>query len=142
MKINVREVNNSIWLLLPVAIVIAEIVAIFNGGFHYSLLGLALGILTVGTIVWIPSMAFTFFTEAYMLNEKSTETSVLLIFGFETAVTFFIITLLFGGLASGIPFLALGMSVATQLSRWMYLKHKNRLYKKSEIEQNENLLDI
>ena len=135
---NTKIVKHSIWLMLPVSVVMVYFLISASGFFELNLLWtVPFMVLTYGFFIWGPSMLMTYLLESIILSKESSLQQVILVFNIETGITFLIIGLLFGGLSSGIPFLALGMSVVIQICRVFYIRHKLNVIKKKEQLSNE-----
>jgi hypothetical membrane protein len=140
-EINKNKVKTSIWLILPVSSVIGILIALFNGMFDWHIFLIPFFILTYGAIIWIPSIIFTALLEHFSIRERSTEKTILAVFGIETTMTFVVMLLIFGSYTALIPFLALGMSVVIQLARWYYLKHNDRMFHKAGPAESTVIID-
>lgn len=134
--------------MVPLAIPITGLFFAFSEGFGrgdspleaffmFAVLGL-----TYGAIFWIPAVLGCFIIEAVAVGTKSTQLNV--------AIAFLIEWVLASAIMAGIfneGFLDLGAVVvaaaigATQLLRWWYLKHKNRMYKFAAPQLQEDVLD-
>jgi hypothetical protein len=124
--------------MLPVSVVMVYFLISASGFFELNLLWtVPFMVLTYGFFIWGPSMLMTYLLESIILSKESSLQQVILVFTIETGITFLIIGLLFGGLSSGIPFLALGMSVVIQICRVFYIRHKLNVIKKKEQLSNE-----
>lgn len=140
MLINRKNVMLSIWLMLPVSMVIGMLLSLAYGGFSWVLL-IPFFILTYGAFVWVPSIIFTNVFEYCFIDERASEQTVAMLFGFETLITFFVILFTFGVDIAEVAFLALIMSVIIQLFRWGYLKRKGRMYVEPKNETKEECIN-
>lgn len=131
---NTKVVKKSIWLMLPVSIVLVYIMVLFQGDVTWETLWVVpFGILTYGAIIWIPSMIMTYSLETFFIDESSDLLRVILIFALETLLTFLIMAGLFGFAFYSVPLLALGMSVVIQAVRILIIwQNQNRKQQKSE----------
>jgi len=141
MKTNI--VKNSIWLMLPVSIIIAWITAGFNGIAEWQLIwSVPFLILTYGAFIWIPSMIMTYALESILIQSTSSLRLVAAVFGLETLLTFLFIYLIFGDFSLTIPLLAVGMSVVIQLCRLWFIQVKGVKSTSSQRDQSKPPLRV
>jgi hypothetical protein len=120
-------IKNSIWLMLPVSIIIVWVISGFNGISDWDLIwSVPLMILTYGAFIWVPSVVMTYTLESILLRPTSKMSTVVLVFGLETILTFAIITMIFGDFSMNIPFLALVMSSIIQAARLWWIHYQTK----------------
>ncbi len=132
LQLNKKRITNSIWLLLPVAITCAEIIAIVHPENWQTYFLIPFGILTYGAFIWVPSILFVYVLEYFTIQLTARKERILVVFGVETLITFIRLLLIFGIAYSFIAFIGLGMSILTQITRWFFINYKGQLYKEKK----------
>lgn len=129
-------IKNSIWLMLPISIIIVWIIAGFNGIVEWQLIWqVPFLVLILGAVIWVPSMIMTYGLESILIDPTSSLKRVAIVFGLESLLTFLFIFLIFASASMTIPMVALGMSIVIQLCRLWFIKEKGLNPPSSEQDQ-------